>query len=422
MRVSVIGSGYVGTTAAACFADAGHEVVNVDIDDEVAASINDGVAPIREEGLDALIAEYGGDLLRATSDHSQIVETELTFLCLPTPSRDDGSVDLSAIETGAESVGKALGERDDYHVVAVKSTIPPGTTDEVIAPAVRSDGANVGVASNPEFLREGSAVADFRNPGKIVVGSSDERARKPVLEAYEPFVGDDVHVFETGTREAEMVKYANNAFLATKVSLVNEIGNICKELGVGAYEVMEAVGLDHRISSEFMRSGLGWGGSCFPKDVDALRAVADGVGYDTPLLDAAVEVNDLQPVRAVELLEEHIDLEGATVAVLGLAFKPGTDDVRNSRALDLVRLLDGRGADMVACDPEPRAVENAREVLGDVVMEYTETLEEAVGSADGIVVATDWEEFEGFDASGKVVVDGRRILVENTEEYEGLCW
>ena len=262
MRISVIGSGYVGTTVAACFADAGHEVVNVDIDEDIVASINEGVAPIHEEGLDELVAEHGGKRLHATTDYAEVVDTEITFLCLPTPSREDGSVDLTTFEAGVESLGNALAGKDE-HTVVTKSTVPPGTAERVVAPAL---GPDVHVVSNPEFLREGTAVDDLRNPDKVVVGSESAEARTKVLEAYEGVHENQPDIVETGNTEAETIKYANNSFLAAKVSLVNEIGNICKELDVDAYEVLEAVGLDDRVSSRFLRSGLGWGGSCLVGD------------------------------------------------------------------------------------------------------------------------------------------------------------
>jgi len=603
MKISVIGSGYVGTTVAACLADAGHEVINIDIDESIVDSINNGVAPIHEEGLDELVAEHGGNHLKATTDYDAVTDTELTFVCLPTPSREDGSVDLTAFEAGVSSLGDALADKDE-HTVVVKSTVPPGTAESVVVPAV---GSHVHVVSNPEFLREGTAVNDLRNPDKVVVGSESQEARTKVLKAYEGVHQNEPAVVETGNTEAELVKYANNSFLAAKVSLVNELGNISKELNVDAYEVLEAVGLDDRISSRFLRSGLGWGGSClvgdervlvkegveeengrlwhttlaefyeyaeegsldgvsvlslrddgtygfepvvavtrreydgelhtvrtrmnktvtvthdhpmltvedsgvavreareldecdrlpvlnemsenpvgssdlteivgepavadggterehttvevrgvtventttstevyslevenshtfvttdgiavhncFPKDIDALRAVARDEGYDSPLLDAAIEVNDLQPKRAVELLERHIDPDGARVAVLGLAFKPGTDDVRNSRAIDLAEILVERGANVVAYDPE--AAENARAELPEVV-EIAPTAEDALEGADAAVVTTAWEEFENVSLDGmkeKVVIDGRRMnLQEEADVYEGLCW
>jgi UDPglucose 6-dehydrogenase len=425
MKVSVVGSGYVGTTVAACLAELGHDVVNIDVDEEVVNSINDGRAPIHEPRLDGLVAEHAGESLRAMTDYGIVRETDLTLVCLPTPSDDDGSVDTSVVEEGARSVGEALSEKDIYHVVAVKSTVVPGTVEEVVAPAIEEKsgkgvGEGFGVASNPEFLREGSAVADFLEPDKVVVGASDGRAHDALRELYEPLLErSDAEYVGTGVREAEIIKYANNAFLASKLSVVNEIANVCKEAGVDSYEVMDAVGLDHRISPQFMRSGLGWGGSCFPKDVDALRAFAGSENYETELLDSVVSVNDRQPQRAVELLAEHIEIKNTRVAVLGLAFKPGTDDVRNSRALDVIEILVDKGADVVAYDPE--AAENARQAL-DVDVEYADSAEGAIGDSEAAVIATDWDEFDGLDASGKVVVDGRRVDVKNAEVYEGLCW
>ncbi|SEO40488.1 UDPglucose 6-dehydrogenase [Halorientalis persicus] len=273
MHVSVVGSGYVGTTIAACFADLGHEVTSVDIDEEIVAAVNDGEAPIHEPGLDPLVSIYGGDQLRATTDYDAIRETDVTFLALPTPKHDDGSIDTSIMEAGAESIGEAIADKDGYHLVVVKSTVVPGTTEDTLTPLIedasgKTAGEDFGVAVNPEFLREGTAVDDFMEPDKIVVGTDgDARALDRLAEVYEPLVLQwDVPVFETGPREAEMIKYANNGFLAAKVSLINDIGNICKEYGVDAYEVTEAIGLDDRIGERFLRSGVGWGGSCLTGD------------------------------------------------------------------------------------------------------------------------------------------------------------
>ena len=280
MNVSIVGSGYVGTTVAACLADAGHSVVNVDIDEDVVTAINDGEAPIHEPGLDALVAEHGGDTLCATTDYDAICDTDVTFLALPTPSNDDGSNDLSIMKAGARSAGEALASKDDYHLVVVKSTVIPGTAEDVIAPAIAEasggiEGEDFDVASNPEFLREGSAVADFQSPDKLVFGATGDRAFDLLGDVYGP-VTDDVPVVETGRREAEMIKYANNAFLAAKVSLINDIGNVCKEYGVDAYEVAEAIGLDDRIGAKFLRSGVGWGGSCLTGDQRVLAKDESG--------------------------------------------------------------------------------------------------------------------------------------------------
>ena len=429
MDVSVVGSGYVGTTVAACLADLGHTVTNVDIDRGIVDSINAGESPIHEPGLDALVAEHAGTRLHATTDYGAVRDTDITFVALPTPSRDDGSIDRSIITSGMESLGEALASKVDPHVVVVKSTVVPGSTEDVLVPAMRRAGAgeNVHVAMNPEFLREGTAVEDFLNPDKIVVGTDSEYARETLERLFEPLIArteSKATLVSTGLREAEMIKYANNAFLAAKISLINELGNVCKEYGVDAYEVAEAIGLDDRIGEKFLRSGVGWGGSCFPKDVAALIAAAEDVGYDPALLKAVVEVNDNQPKRMLALAERHVDLEGKRVAVLGLAFKPGTDDVRNSRAIPLVESLLDRGADVVGYDPV--ATENMREHFPEIT--YANSAAAALEGAHAALVVTDWDEFAALDGefdgmATPVVVDGRRI-VEPREgiTYEGLTW
>lgn len=433
MNVSIVGSGYVGTTVAACLADLGHEVTTVDIDEDIVDAINDGDAPIHEPGLDELVAEHGGERLRATTDYDVIRETDLTMLALPTPSNDDGSIDLQFMEAGASSVGEALagGDDDGPHLVVTKSTVVPNTTEDRLAARIAEAGLERGedflVASNPEFQREGTAVEDFLNPDKLVFGTDDERATALLHELYEPLreaAAGDVPVVETGIPEAEMIKYANNTFLAAKVSLINDIGNICKELCVDAYEVADAIGLDDRIGERFLRSGVGWGGSCFPKDTDAIIAAARDLGYDPAVLSAAVELNDAQPERLLSLLDDHVDVTGKRVAVLGLAFKPGTDDIRNTRAVPVIEGLRERGAEIVAYDPV--ATENMRERYPDI--EYADSAATALDGASGAVVVTDWDEFAALDAefdamTEPVVVDGRRVVEPRDGiSYEGLTW
>ncbi|WP_226038872.1 UDP-glucose 6-dehydrogenase AglM [Natrinema sp. DC36] len=429
MNVSIVGSGYVGTTIAACLADLGHDVTNIEIDDEIVETINAGEAPIHESGLEERIADHAGTTLRATTDYGAVRDTDVTFLCLPTPQSEGGSLDLAIMRAGAESLGRALADTDDEHLVVVKSTVLPGTTEDVVGPILEAEsGTRIGdgleLAMNPEFLRMGTAVEDFLEPDKVVLGTASDEAAATLRELYAPILArEETGLVETDIREAELIKYANNAFLASKVSLVNELGNIAREYDADAYEVLEAVGLDDRISERFMRSGLGWGGSCFPKDVNALRAGAREQGYDPELLDATVAVNDEQPRRLVDLLEEHVPLEGARIAVLGLSFKPGTDDVRKSRALDVIEHLRDRGAAIVAYDPV--AIENVRPDYPEI--EYAESAEDALEGADGAVVATDWPEFDDVSFEGmahSVVVDGRRIEIdaESLEVYEGLTW
>jgi UDPglucose 6-dehydrogenase len=420
----------VGTTVAACFADLGHDVVCIDVDESVVERINAGESPIYEPGLADLLAEHAGGALRATTEYAAARETEATFLALPTPSREDGSVDTSIVEAGARSLGEAIRDGDDGHLVVVKSTVVPGTTEDVVAPALaetsgRTVGEGFDVAMNPEFLREGHAVGDFLDPDKVVLGTERSPALETLEAVYEPLVSStDTAVVRTGIREAEMIKYANNALLAAKISAMNDVGNVCKEVGVDAYEVADAVGLDARIGRAFLDSGLGWGGSCFPKDVAALIAVGREAGYEPALLEAAVAVNDRQPERMLAMLDERGDVAGERVAVLGLAFKPGTDDVRESRAIPLLEGLVERDAEVVAYDPV--ATERMRAVVPGV--EYVESAVEALDGAVAALVATDWPEFadldEEFDRMARpLVLDGRRIVSARSGiEYEGLTW
>ncbi|QAU12240.1 UDP-glucose/GDP-mannose dehydrogenase family protein [Halorubrum sp. BOL3-1] len=434
MEISIVGSGYVGTTVAACFADLGHDVVNIDIDAEIVKTINDGDAPIHEEGLPELVAEHAGPSgtgrLHATTDYAAVLDTDVTFLCLPTPQNDDGSIDLSIMEAGATQLGETLAQKGDWHTVVVKSTVVPGTTEETITPILEAEsgttaGEAFGVGMNPEFLREGTAVDDFLNPDKVVLGADDDRALATMHDVFDPLIkAADAPVVETDTRTAEMIKYANNAFLASKISLINDLGNICKEFGIDAYEVADAISLDDRIGEQFLRSGVGWGGSCFPKDTHAIISAAEEQDYDPTVLKSAVELNDRQPHRLLDLLDGHVDVADERVAVLGLAFKPGTDDVRNSRAIPVIDGLRKRGADVVAYDPVATA--NMREHFPDI--EYADSAAAALKRAQGAVVVTDWDEFAALDAefdamADPVVVDGRRI-VERREglTYEGLTW
>jgi UDPglucose 6-dehydrogenase len=435
MYVSVVGSGYVGTTLAACLAELGHDVVNVDVDEDLVSMLNAGEAPIHEEGLPELVASHAGPdgdgRLRATTDYDAILDTEVTFLCLPTPSREDGSIDLSIMQTAAESLGDTLAKKEGRHTVIVKSTVVPGSTEDEIAPIVatrsgKATGDELGVGMNPEFLREGTAVADFMDPDKVVLGADDPVTLETMHELFAPLVeqAGNPPVVETNTRTAEMVKYANNAFLASKISLMNDLGNICKEYDVDAYEIADAIGLDSRIGRSFLDSGLGWGGSCFPKDVAAITAAARDVGYDAPLLTAAMEVNDRQPLRFLGLLDRHTEVAGKKVAVLGLSFKPGTDDIRETRAVPVIEGLLERGAEVVATDPV--AIENMRERFPDI--EYVATPEEALDGAEACLVLTAWPEYCELDAefdtmSTPLVLDGRHCIDRRDGiVYEGLTW
>ena len=431
MNVSVVGSGYVGTTLSACLADLGHDVTAIDIDEETVERLNDGETRIHEPGLDPLVSAYAGNRLTATTDHTAAAETDVTFLAVGTPAKPDGSIDASILLAAAEDIGRAIADKDGYHLVVVKSTVLPDVIDGELIPAIeaasgKTDGEDLGVAVNPEFQREGSAVQDFMEPDKIVLGTDgDERALDLLAELYQPLISDwDIPVVETKRREAAMIKYANNTFLAAKISLINDIGNVCKEFGVDAYEVADAIGLDSRIGAEFLRSGVGWGGSCFPKDTAALVAGAEAAGYEPAMVRATIELNDRQPERLLELLDRHVDADGKRVAVLGLAFKPGTDDIRGTRARPVIEGLLDRGAEVVAYDP--RAADAMAEEFPGI--EYAESAAAALEDAHGAAVVTDWPKFADLDGefdamADPVVVDGRRIVSRRDGiTYEGLTW
>ena len=428
MKLSIIGTGYVGLVTGTCVVDLGNKVICADNDEKKIQALENGKIPIYEPGLEELVRRNSKeDRLEFTTDIGRAVKSsDIIFICVGTPSREDGKADL----TGIEKVSRVIAEHiDSYKLIVEKSTVPVETGEWVKSTInnFKKNGAEFDVASNPEFLREGSAVDDFLDPDKVVFGTmaGDDRSLDRLHAVFAPlFERSDAAVVETGTREAMMIKYANNAFLAAKVSLINELGNVCKEYGVDAYEVAEAIGLDDRIGGKFLRSGVGWGGSCFPKDVAALVAAARERGYEPELLQAAVNVNDRQPGRLLSLLDRHVDVAGERVAVLGLAFKPNTDDVRNSRAIPIVEGLRDRGADVVAYDPV--AAENMRDHFPD--LDCAPSAADALDGASAAVVVTDWPEFaeldEEFDRMATpVVVDGRRIIERRDGiVYEGLTW
>jgi UDPglucose 6-dehydrogenase len=423
VKISVVGGGYVGLVSSACFAELGHSVNIIEIDFNKVEAINSGEPPIYEKGLDALLSRHAGENLMATDSYDVIPESDLSFICVGTPPGPDGNADLSMVASASRSIGRYLRDGEGYHVVVVKSTVPPGTTEELVIPTVleeargRSD--DIGFAMNPEFLREGMAVYDFMHPDRIVIGSIEGGAGDLAESAYS---GIDSPVLRVGIRAAEMIKYASNAMLATKISFSNEVGNICKDLDIDVYEVMRGVGLDHRISPHFLSSGAGFGGSCLPKDVSALIRLAESLGEDPVLLKSVIEVNERQPRRLVKLLEEEVgDLFGKEVAVLGLAFKGDTDDVRDSRAIKVILDLKEKGASVKAYDP--LAIPNARKVVPDI--KYCRSAAEALEGCDACLIMTEWAEFASLDEEfdmmkSRVILEGRRIL--SCEDAEGICW
>jgi len=423
VRISVVGGGYVGLVSSACFAEIGHYVNIIEIDKDKVEAINSGEPPIYEKGLKYLLSRHIGQNLYASTGYDGLSNSDVSFICVGTPPGSDGSADLSMIESASISIGEHIRERNEYHVVVVKSTVTPGTTEKLVMRTVLkhsgSTSEEIWVAMNPEFLREGLAVQDFMHPDRIVIGSSNTKAGDLVESVYS---GLDVPIVRIGITAAEMIKHASNALLATKISFSNEIGNICKDLDIDVYEVMRGVGLDHRISPYFLNAGSGFGGSCFPKDVMALVRLGETLGEDPILLRSVIEVNERQPLKIVALLENKIgDLDGKRIAILGLAFKNDTDDVRESRSIPAILDLKRRGAQVSAYDPV--AIPNMRRIIPDI--DYCESAAEALKDADACLIMTEWPEFgcldEEFDLMrSRVIIEGRRVL--SCDGVEGICW
>ena len=421
MNLSVIGTGYVGLVTGACFATLGHHVTCVDIDQEKIRKINSGVSPIFEEGLDGLLLT-NKDKIMATTDYSSALQkSDITFLCVGTPSLKNGNIDLTFIRESTKQIAGVLKNKSRYHLVVVKSTVLPGTTQNIVLPLLeqysgKKVGIDIGLAMNPEFLKEGVAIKDFLEPDRIVIGSYDEKSKTTLRELYQNF---SCPLVETSLSAAEMIKYASNAFLATKISFMNEIGNLCKKLGIDTYDVATGMGLDKRIGRPFLDSGIGWGGSCFPKDVDALIAWAKEIKEDARIIKSTRDVNTDQPLRLVELLKKHVPkLKGKTIGVLGLAFKPNTDDVRESRATPIIKELLKNGAHVKAYDPQ--AMAKFKQLYPQI--EYCSKASEVLNS-DAILITTKWKEFTTLDYREKIVIDGRRVNEAKTaKKYEGVCW
>lgn len=430
MDISIVGAGYVGLVSAAGFAEKGHNVVCVDVDEEKVKLINSCKSPIYEEGLEETLAVVVGRNLKATVDlRDAVLNSKVTFICVGTPSSTDGEVDLTYVRRVSEDLGKVLGEKKAYHVVVVKSTVIPGSTEEVVIPLLEKNsgkkaGRDFGVAMNPEFLREGVAIQDFMNPDRIVIGAIDQKSGDLVESIYFDFTSP---VLRTSLKTAEMIKYTSNSFLATKISFINEVGNVCKKMGVDVYDVAKGVGLDHRISPNFFKAGPGFGGSCFPKDVSALIHQAKSAGINPILLESVLKVNENQPKKVIELLKnKHGPLKAKKIAVLGLAFKAGTDDMRESPSIPIIGALVSEGAEVTAYDP--KAVENSRKIFRDSI-KYAASAKEALNGASLALILTEWEEFKKIDCAKmkeKKIFDTRKIintdLMPDDIEYEGLCW
>jgi UDPglucose 6-dehydrogenase len=375
--------------------------------------------PIHEPGVDRLLAKHlKKGTFKVSGDPEGLLQTDVTFICVGTPSRKDGSMDLAAVRQAAEDVGKAL-RKKKYHVVVMKSTVVPTTTETEILPVLerasgKKAGPDFGLAVNPEFLKEGSAVKDFMQPDRVVIGALDRKSAKAVRALYASF---DCPIIEVSLSTAEMIKVASNAFLAAKISFVNEIGNICKSLDIDVRDVAKGMGYDKRIGAQFLRAGCGFGGSCFPKDVSALASEARKRGLEPFMLDSILKVNEIQPLKMIELLEKHMDVKGKRIAVLGLAFKPDTDDIRDARSRVIVKELLKKGA-MVRCH-DPEAMGNFRKEFPR--LDYCSSPRQCIRGSDAVMIVTEWPEYADPGLYGtKLVIDGRGVV--RTDNYEGICW
>ncbi|MFO0982805.1 MAG: UDP-glucose/GDP-mannose dehydrogenase family protein [Planctomycetota bacterium] len=443
MKVSIIGTGYVGLVTGTCLAEKGHQVVCVDVDRSKVDKINRGEPPIHEAGLPELLARNIGTRLRATVQlEPALLETDLTLVAAPTPF-DGREIDLRFVREIAAQAGRALAHKQGYHVVVVKSTVVPGTTDDVVLPILEQSsgkqaGIDFGIGMNPEFLSEGEAVRDFMHPDRIVLGGIDARTIDALDGLYQGFTG--VERLRTNNRTAETIKYASNALQATMISFANEIGNLCARLGgVDVVDVLRGVHLMKELTpvladgtrvrapiTSFLGAGCGFGGSCFPKDVKAIIAHAKKLGERMRLLEAVIDVNREQPRRMLALLRKHFaSLAGVRVAVLGIAFKPDTDDMRESPAIPIIDALLGDGAQVQAYDPA--AGDEARRVFAGKPVTICGTLDECLAGSQAALLVTRWEEFRSVPerlhllAPPRVLVDGRRMLDKHSVAcYEGI--
>lgn len=425
MNIAVIGTGYVGLVTGTCFAETGNMVTCVDIDEQKVKKLSSGQITIFEPGLEKLFERNGkeGRLKFTTSLADGIKNAKVIFLALPTPPDGDGFADLKYILDVAEKIGKLL-KKGSYKIIIDKSTVPVGTADQVKQVILKSAGeAGIDnadklfdVVSNPEFLREGVAVEDFMKPDRVVIGTSSQKAKKTLGELYAPFVRQGNPVIYMDERSAELTKYAANSFLATKISFMNEIAQLCERLGADVDMVRKGMGADDRIGRRFLFPGIGYGGSCFPKDVQALSKSSHKVDYDFKILEAVMQVNENQKIHLLPKIKAYFknDLKGKKIAIWGLAFKPNTDDIREAPALRIIKELTDEGATVTAYDPE--AMDNVKIELGNKIT-YAENQYDALKNADALVIATEWSEFRTPDLNkiksslnNAVIFDGRNLF------------
>ena len=415
MKIAVIGTGYVGLVTGTCFAETGNKVVCIDIDQAKVDKLSAGKITIYEPGLEKLfLRNIKEERLRFTNDLASVVdEVEMIFLALPTPPGADGAADLKYVLGVADQLGKLL---KSYKVIVNKSTVPVGTADKVRAAIAKNYNGEFDVVSNPEFLREGVAVDDFMKPDRVVIGTTSDRAKKLMSELYAPFVRQGNPVIFMDERSSELTKYAANSFLAMKISFMNEIAHLCERMGADVDMVRRGIGSDERIGKRFLFSGIGYGGSCFPKDVQALIKSADAADYDFKILKAVEKVNAKQKLHLVDKIKAHFqgNLKGKHFALWGLAFKPNTDDIREAPALVIIDALLKEGASITAYDPEAMAAVQAQ--VGAKI-NYAQSQYQALEKADALIIATEWSEFRtpdferiGKSLQSKVIFDGRNLF------------
>lgn len=413
-RIAVIGSGYVGLVTGTCFAETGNNVICVDIDQEKVTKMQNGIVPIYEPHLDTIFERnIREERLTFTTDLKSAVDaSEIIFLALPTPPGEDGSADLSYILGVADELGKIM---SSYKVIVDKSTVPVGTAEKVHAAILKHSKVEFDVVSNPEFLREGFAVDDFLKPDRVVIGTRSERAKTAMKELYKPFVRQGNPILFMDEKSAELTKYAANSFLATKITFMNEIANFCELVGADVDAVRIGIGSDTRIGKRFLFPGIGYGGSCFPKDVQALVKSGKEVNYNFEIIDAVLRVNDVQKLRLVEKLKNHYgSLKSKHFALWGLAFKPDTDDIREAPALYIIDALLSEGATICAFDPE--AMENVKKIYGNKI-NFVENQYHALENSDALLIATEWGAFRNPDfdrikstLKSPKIFDGRNLF------------
>jgi len=420
-RIAVIGSGYVGLVSGTCFAETGNNVICVDIDENKVNQMKSGEVPIYEPHLDVIFERNikQGRLTFTTDLKAAVDDSEIIFLALPTPPGEDGSADLSYVLGVAEELGKII---TDYKVIVDKSTVPVGTAEKVHAAVAKNATVDFDIVSNPEFLREGFAVDDFLKPDRVVIGASSDRARTAMKELYKPFVRQGNPIIFMDEKSAELTKYAANSFLATKITFMNEIANFCEKVGANVDDVRIGMGSDTRIGKRFLFPGIGFGGSCFPKDVQALVKSGNEANYRFSIIDAVLDVNHKQKFKLIEKIKNHYgDLNGKNFGLWGLAFKPDTDDIREAPALYMIDALLEAGATITAYDPE--AMNNVQELYGDKVR-FADNAYEAIANKDALLIATEWGAFRNPDFE-KIqdslmepkIFDGRNLF--DLEEMEG---